>query len=310
MKFWNDKPYHSLDYELKNRFGEKVYRLALNGGMTCPNRDGRVGYGGCIFCSGGGSGEFAADPALSVREQIEEGKKRLAKKRPVRTYIAYFQAFTNTYAPVPYLRALFTEAISCPEIAVLSAATRPDCLPDDVMDLLAELNQAKPVWIELGLQTMHEDTAKRIRRGYSLPVFEDAVHRLRRAGIEVIVHVILGLPGEDVSQMLETIDYLNRLDIQGIKLHLLHILKGTDLAEQYIQKPFPVFTMDEYVKMTVACVERLRQDIVIHRLTGDGPKDLLIAPLWSSAKRQVLNNIHREFRLQDTWQGKKYGQDL
>ena len=237
-------------------------------------------------------------------------KKRLAKKRPVQTYIAYFQAFTNTYAPVPYLRALFTEAISCPEIAVLSAATRPDCLPDDVMDLLAELNQVKPVWIELGLQTMHEDTAKRIRRGYSLSVFEDAVHRLRRTGIEVIVHIILGLPGEDVSQMLETIDYLNRLDIQGIKLHLLHILKGTDLAEQYIQKPFPVFTMDEYVKMTVACVERLRQDIVIHRLTGDGPKDLLIAPLWSSAKRQVLNNIHREFRLQDTWQGKKYGQDL
>ena len=299
-----------MDYELKKRFGEKVYRIALNGGMTCPNRDGRAGYGGCIFCSGGGSGEFAADPALSVREQIGEGKKRLSKKRPVRTYIAYFQAFTNTYAPVPYLRALFTEAISCPEIAVLSAATRPDCLPDDVVNLLSELNQIKPVWIELGLQTMHEDTARRIRRGYDLSVFEDAVRRLRQAGIEVIVHVILGLPGEDAARMLETIDYLNHLDIQGIKLHLLHILKGTDLAEQYTREPFPVFTMDEYVQMIVACVERLRPDIVIHRLTGDGPKDLLIAPLWSSAKRQVLNNIHREFRLQDTWQGKKYDQDL
>ncbi len=287
-----------------------MYRIALNGGMTCPNRDGRAGYGGCIFCSGGGSGEFAADPALSVREQIGEGKKRLSKKRPVRTYIAYFQAFTNTYAPVPYLRALFTEAISCPEIAVLSAATRPDCLPDDVVNLLSELNQIKPVWIELGLQTMHEDTARRIRRGYDLSVFEDAVRRLRQAGIEVIVHVILGLPGEDAARMLETIDYLNHLDIQGIKLHLLHILKGTDLAEQYTREPFPVFTMDEYVQMIVACVERLRPDIVIHRLTGDGPKDLLIAPLWSSAKRQVLNNIHREFRLQDTWQGKKYDQDL
>ena len=306
MKLWNDKPYHSLDYELKKRFGEKIYRIALNGGTSCPNRDGRAGYGGCIFCSGGGSGEFAADPALSIREQIEQGKERLAKKRPVRSYIAYFQAFTSTYAPVSYLRSVFTEAISCPEIAVLSAATRPDCLPEDVVELLRELNGNKPVWVELGLQTIHEDTAALIRRGYALPVFEDAVQRLRAAGIEVIVHVILGLPGEDPARMLETIDYLNRQDIQGIKLHLLHILKGTDLAGLYVQNPFPVFSMEGYVRMTVACVERLRPDIVIHRLTGDGPKDLLIAPLWSSAKKQVLNNIHREFRLQDTWQGKYY----
>lgn len=306
MKFWNDKPYHSLDYELKKQFDEKVYRLALNAGTTCPNRDGHVGRGGCIFCSGGGSGEFAADPALSVQEQIREGKLRLEKKRPVRKFIAYFQAFTSTYAPVSYLHPIFTEAIRLPEIVVLSAATRPDCLPDDVLDLLKELNRSKPVWIELGLQTMHEDTAALIRRGYRLPVFEDAVKRLREAGIQVIVHVILGLPGEDSSRMLETIDYLNTLDIQGIKLHLLHILKGTDLADLYQREPFPVFTMDGYVQMTVACIERLRPDIVIHRLTGDGPKDLLIAPLWSSAKRQVLNSIHREFRLQDTWQGKYY----
>jgi hypothetical protein len=306
MKYWNDKPYHSLDYELKERFNEKVYRLTLNGGMSCPNRDGHIGHGGCIFCSEGGSGEFAADPALSISDQIEAGKLLLSQKRPVRKYIAYFQAFTNTYGPVPYLRAIFTEAISHPEVVVLAIATRPDCLQPEVIELLAELNRIKPVWIELGLQTCHEDTARFIRRGYPLSVYEDAVHRLRAQGIEVITHVILGLPGEDREQMLQTVRYLNTQDIQGIKLQLLHILKGTDLAGYYEQHPFPVFTQEEYVRMIVSCTEILRPDIVIHRLTGDGPKDLLIAPLWSSAKRNVLNAIHREFRLQDTWQGKYY----
>lgn len=303
---WNDKPYHSLDYELKKRFGEKVYRLTLNGGMSCPNRDGHIGYGGCIFCSGGGSGEFAADPSLSILRQIEAGKELLQSKRPVNKYIAYFQAFTNTYGPVEYLRSIFTEAIRCPEVVLLSIATRPDCLQPEIVDLLAELNRIKPVWVELGLQSMHEDTAVFIRRGYSLPVFEDAVQRLRACGIEVITHVILGLPGEDTSRMLQTIQYLNTQDIQGIKLQLLHILKGTDLALYYEQTGFHVFTMEEYVHTVIACVERLRPDMVIHRLTGDGPKELLIAPLWSSAKRQVLNTIHREFRLQNTWQGKYY----
>lgn len=303
---WNDKPYHSLDYELKKRFGEKVYRLTLNGGMSCPNRDGHIGYGGCIFCSGGGSGEFAADPSLSILRQIEAGKELLQSKRPVNKYIAYFQAFTNTYGPVEYLRSIFTEAIRCPEVVLLSIATRPDCLQPEIVDLLAELNCIKPVWVELGLQSMHEDTAVFIRRGYSLPVFEDAVQRLRACGIEVITHVILGLPGEDTSRMLQTIQYLNTQDIQGIKLQLLHILKGTDLALYYEQTGFHVFTMEEYVHTVIACVERLRPDMVIHRLTGDGPKELLIAPLWSSAKRQVLNTIHREFRLQNTWQGKYY----
>lgn len=306
MRLWNDKPYHSLDYELKKRFGEKVYRLALNGGMTCPNRDGTVGHGGCIFCSGGGSGEFASDPALSIREQIESGKERLSHKRPVNAYIAYFQAFTNTYAPVDYLRTIFTEAIAHPQVVLLSIATRPDCLQPEIVELLAQLNQIKPVWVELGLQTMHEDTARDIRRGYPLSVFEDAVNRLRAAGLEVIVHTILGLPGEDQERMFETLHYLNDQDIQGIKLQLLHILKGTDLAVRYEENPFHVFTMEEYVKLIPACVEILRPDLVIHRLTGDGPNDLLIEPRWSLAKRTVLNNIHREFRLQDTWQGKKY----
>ncbi len=306
MTLWNDKPYHSLDYELKRRFGEKIYRLALNGGMTCPNRDGRIGYGGCIFCSSGGSGEFAADPALSIRQQIAEARERLAGRRQANHYIAYFQAYTNTYAPVPYLRSIFTEAISCPEIILLSIATRPDCLQPEIVNLLSELSRIKPVWVELGLQTIHEDTAALIRRGYPLSVYEDAVSRLRSHGIEIITHVILGLPGEDRERMLQTIRYLNGRDIQGIKLQLLHILKGTDLAALYEQEPFHVFTLEEYVEMILACTEQLRPDLVIHRLTGDGPKDLLIAPLWSSSKRHVLNTIHREFRIRDTWQGKYY----
>lgn len=306
---WNEKPYHSLDYEMKKRFGEKVYRLALNGGMSCPNRDGTLGYGGCIFCSEGGSGDFAADPLLSIRQQIEAGKRMLQKKRPVRRYIAYFQAFTNTYGTAEYLRSIFTEAISCPEVVLLSIATRPDCLPAETVELLAELNQSKPVWVELGLQTVHKATADFIRRGYELPIFEDAVTRLREAGIEVITHVILGLPGETRSHMLQTIEYLNDQDIQGIKLQLLHILKGTDLADFYERTHFQIFTMDEYVQMVVSCAERLRPDIVLHRLTGDGPKDLLIAPRWSLAKRQVLNAIHQAFFHQDTWQGRLYHLD-
>ena len=306
MMLWNDKPYHSLDYELKKRFGEKVYRLSLNGGMTCPNRDGTIGTGGCIFCSAGGSGDFAADPALSVSAQLRDARMRLQNKRPVRRYIAYFQAYTNTYAPVPRLRSLFTEAISHPEVVLLSIATRPDCLGPEVVSLLAELNQIKPVWVELGLQTIHEDTASFIRRGYPLSTFEDAVHRLRACGIEVITHMILCLPGEDRERMLASIRYLNAVEIQGIKLQLLHILKGTDLAAFYRQHPFPVPTLEQYTDLILSCVECLRPDMVIHRLTGDGPGDQLIAPLWTRSKRHVLNTIHQAFRARDTWQGRYY----
>ena len=306
MMLWNDKPYHSLDYELKKRFGEKVYRLSLNGGMTCPNRDGTIGTGGCIFCSAGGSGDFAADPALSVSAQLRDARMRLQNKRPVRRYIAYFQAYTNTYAPVPRLRSLFTEAISHPEVGLLSIATRPDCLGPEVVSLLAELNQIKPVWVELGLQTIHEDTASFIRRGYPLSTFEDAVHRLRACGIEVITHMILCLPGEDRERMLASIRYLNAVEIQGIKLQLLHILKGTDLAAFYGQHPFPVPTLEQYTDLILSCVECLRPDMVIHRLTGDGPGDQLIAPLWTRSKRHVLNTIHQAFRARDTWQGRYY----
>lgn len=303
---WDDKPYHSLDYEMKHRFGEKVYRLSLNGGMTCPNRDGTCGTRGCIFCSAGGSGDFAASPLLSIQEQLASQKALIRKKRPVRRFIAYFQAYTNTYAPVSVLRSLFFEAIRDPEVVALSIATRPDCLGDDVLALLDELNHIKPVWVELGLQTMHESTARFIRRGYPLSCFEQSVTALRRIGIEVITHVILGLPGETTEQMLATCCYLNTVDIQGVKLQLLHVLKHTDLGTLYEEAPFPVMTMEEYISLLICCMEHLSPQLVIHRLTGDGPKDLLIAPLWSTRKRTVLNQIHAEFKLRGTWQGKDY----
>ena len=305
-KQWNDKRYHSLDYELRTRYGEKMYKISLDGGFTCPNRDGTLGTRGCIFCSQGGSGDFASDRHLSVTEQIETGKAQSLAKYAGGGYIAYFQAYTGTYAPVSRLRALFMEAIRHPDIRILSIATRPDCLGPDVLALLARLNRIKPVWVELGLQTVHPETAELIRRGYPLEVFDRAVENLRSIGITVIVHVILFLPGETEEMMLQTLDHLNRSDIQGIKLQLLHILKGTDLAELYESEPFHVPDMDEYIRLLGRCICALRPDIVIHRLTGDGPKDLLIAPLWTGAKRTVLNNIHRYLKENDLWQGKDY----
>ena len=303
---WGEKRYHSLDFHLRSRFGEKVYRIALNGGMTCPNRDGHIGTGGCIFCSADGSGDFAGRPFLTISQQLAEGKMHLLTKRPVHSYIAYFQAFTNTYAPVSYLESIFTEAIEDPDVKILSVATRPDCLGDDVIDLLKRLNQIKPVWVELGLQTIHPETVRFIRRGYETAIFDQAVQRLRGAGIEVIVHVILYLPGETEEMMLNTIESLNRCDIQGIKLQLLHILEGTDLADIYREEHFYVPDMETYIRMLGQCISHLRPDIVIHRLTGDGPKNLLIAPLWTGAKRSVLNRLHQYLKENDIWQGKEY----
>ena len=306
MQKWGEKPYRSLDFHLREQFGEKIYKLSLNGGMTCPNRDGTLGSHGCIFCSAGGSGDFAADRTLSVREQIESQKKALQDKKPAKRYIAYFQAYTNTYAPVEYLEKIFTEAVAHPDIAALSIGTRPDCLGADVLQLLGRLNQIKPVWVELGLQTIHSNTARLIRRGYELSCFDEAVSNLRQLHIDVIVHTILGLPGEGRSQVLETISYLNKAGIQGIKLHLLHILKGTDLAGLFESGGCPDMSMEEYVDLIILCLEQLDPRITIHRLTGDGPKDLLLAPLWSSKKRTVLNTIHQELKLRNTWQGRLY----
>ena len=306
MENWNGKPYHSFDYMLKERFGEKIYKVALDAGMTCPNRDGTLGSRGCIFCSAGGSGDFAGSRQDSITQQIEKQAASIRQKRGVAKFIAYFQAYTNTYAPVDYLRKIYTEAISHPDIVAISIGTRPDCLGEDILQLLDELNQKKPVWVELGLQTIHETTARYIRRGYPLSCFEQAVSELRKRNLDVIVHTILGLPGESKNDILSTIEYLNHGDIQGIKLQLLHVLKGTDLAEDYLAGKFQVYYMEEYLELVIDCLEHLNPEIVIHRLTGDGPKDLLIAPLWSSAKRTVLNTLHRECKLRHAFQGKQY----
>ena len=305
MMKWGEKPYHPLDYMLRERFGEKVYKVTLNGGMSCPNRDGKLGTRGCIFCSAGGSGDFAADSSLSITEQIDRQISILSAKRPIHKYIAYFQAFTNTYAPVEYLEKIFTEALAHPGIAALSIGTRPDCLGKDVIALLSRLNRQKPVWVELGLQTIHEKTAAYIRRGYPLSCFEDAVRRLRSEDIEVIVHTILGLPGESTQDILNTMKYLNHQDIQGIKLQLLHVLRGTDLASDYEKSLFRTYERDEYISLVISCLEHLRPDMVIHRITGDGPKELLIAPLWASRKREVLNLLHHQMKENHNYQGRQ-----
>ena len=282
---------------LKERFGEKIYRLSLSSGCTCPNRDGTVGYGGCSFCSEGGSGEFAAEPA-PIDVQIEDAKKRILKKTDAEKYIAYFQAYTNTYGDIEHLKALYTETLRRDDIAALSLGTRPDCLGDEVMEMLMELRSIKPVWIELGLQTIHEKTAERIRRGYALPVFERAYERLKSAGMEVIVHVIFNLPGETREDMLETVRYLSRLEpgLDGVKLQMLQILEGTDMAEEYRKNPFPLMNLEEYSDLIAESVSILPDRTVLHRMTGDGPRRLLIAPLWSLDKKRVLNTINRKIK--------------
>ena len=283
-----------LSEYLRKKYGCKVYKIALNGGFTCPNRDGRLGTGGCIFCSAGGSGEFAGDPENSITTQIEDGKRRVEGKMKEGKYIAYFQAFTNTYASVHRLLASFTEAIEHPDIVAVSVATRPDCLPEDVLDLLSELNQIKPVWVELGLQTIHPKTAEYIRRGYALSVYDRAVTELRKRGTEVITHVILGLPGEAAEDMVETVRYVCAGGATGIKLQLLHILKGTDLEREYREGKVHVLSEDEYIDILKQCVRVIPEQIVVHRLTGDGDKKILVAPLWSGDKKHVWNRIQRE----------------
>jgi len=303
---WGEKCYYSLDYYLRTTYGEKLYKVSLNGGCTCPNRDGTLGTRGCIFCSAGGSGDFASSPALSITEQFAAGCSLVKNKYTGNGFIAYFQAYTNTYAPVSKLRAMFMEAIQIPEVRVLSIATRPDCLSREVLALLEELNRIKPVWVELGLQTIHPKSAAFIRRGYELPVFTSAVRQLTDLGISVITHVILFLPGETEEQMLETIHYLNHLPIQGIKLQLLHILDGTDLANYYRLHHFFTPSMDAYFEVLGKCICHLRPDIVVHRLTGDGPKKLLIAPGWTGNKRLVLGSMQHYFKTHAIWQGKDY----
>ena len=314
---WHGKPYYSLDAYCKNTFHHKCYKIALNAHMTCPNRDGTLGTRGCIFCSAGGSGDFAvstiADKAKNVLSsddltvQITEGLRLFGDKKIGQDFIAYFQAFTNTYAPVSYLEQQYVQALENPMVCGISIATRPDCLPSEVLQLLAELKKRYPekfIWVELGLQTIHESTARYIRRGYELPVFEKAVADLTALSIPVIVHVILGLPRETDDMMYETISYLNTTEIMGVKLQLLHILENTDLAKDYLDGRVIPLTKDHYLTLVIGCLERLRPDIVIHRVTGDGPKDLLLAPEFSKNKRDVLNSLHMRMHKEGAMQGR------
>ena len=286
-----------LSEVLKQEYGEKIYKLTLSSGCTCPNRDGRISFGGCTFCSEGGSGEFASR-APDIEGQIEEARQRIRNKTDARKFIAYFQSFTNTYGNAAALEKLYTSVICREEIVILSIATRPDCLDENIMGMLRRLNAIKPVWVELGLQTMHDRTAERINRGYPLAVFEEAVRKLKSAGIQVIVHVIFGLPGESQDDMLQTIRYL--ADLQpgpdGVKLQMLNILKRSPLADEYLAEPFPLLTMEEYTSLVAKSMRILPEEMVIHRMTGDGPGDLLIAPDWVRNKKKVLNTINRKLK--------------
>ncbi len=286
--------YYSFNEYLRDRFGEKLYKLSLDGGMTCPNRDGTIGTGGCIFCSAGGSGDFAQELCEDVDIQIEKAKERVAKKFRGNKYIAYFQSYTNTYAKMDYLEKLFYKTIQNDCISAVSIGTRPDCLGNLVLNLLEDLNKIKPVFVELGLQTVHESTAKLINRGYALPVFDEAVKNLKEIGINVVVHLILGLPGESEEMILKSVDYVVKSRADGIKLQLLHVLKGTELEKMYLNGEFKTLEKDEYISLLVKCIKIIPNSTVIHRLTGDAPKKLLVAPLWSADKKDVLNSINRE----------------
>jgi len=293
--YWN-----SLNEKLRKEYGGKVYKLALTSGCTCPNRDGTLGSRGCIFCDGAGS--FAESGPIPM--QLEAARKRVAAKAGKDAkYIAYFQAFTNTYAPVEKLRELYTAAMEPEDVVILSIATRPDCISEEILELLAELNRRKPVWVELGLQTIHPESAAYIRRGYDLPVFEDAVRRLRSVGIEVVVHQILGLPGETTDMMTKTAQYIGQSGANGVKFHLLHVLEHTDLAEAWRTGKVPVMELEDYISVLEHCVRHIPKEMVIHRLTGDGAKRDLLAPLWSGDKKHVLNAIHQAFARDDVEQG-------
>ncbi|MTI69386.1 MAG: TIGR01212 family radical SAM protein [Firmicutes bacterium] len=303
---WLDKRYHSLNYELRKEFNQKVIKLSLSGGFTCPNRDGTIGSKGCLFCSEKGSGEFAASKELNIKEQINEQKNFLSKKWQTGKYIAYFQSYSNTYSTVKDLKYKFNEAIDSKGVVGLAIATRPDCLNEDILDLLSDLNKRTYLWIELGLQTIHEKTAKLIRRGYDLNYFSDAIKKLNDRNIKVVTHLIMGLPSETKNDMLESVKYISNLNLFGVKFHLMHILKDTDLYKYYNDNPFKLFKKEEYISLIADTIELLPPKIVIHRLTGDGAKEKLIAPRWSLNKLSVLTGIDKELKIRDTYQGFRY----
>lgn len=298
-ELFGEQRFHSISTWLKRQFGEKTIKLAIDGGFTCPNRDGSKGYGGCLFCSDNGAGEFASN----VEDQIQ----LYADKWPHAKYLGYFQNHTNTYAPVSELRAKYEAILSNPKIEGLVIGTRPDCLSSEVLDLLAEINKTHFLWVELGLQTMHEETAQLINRCYPLSVFEEAMEGLRSRGIKTVVHLILGLPGETREMMLDSVRYVaGQPDLFGMKLHLLNVVKGSRMALDYSDYQ-PFASIEEYVNLVVECLELIPPQVTIHRLTGDAPRSILITPPWSFNKRTILNGINEQLHLRDTWQGKKCG---
>lgn len=299
--------YNTLTEYLEKRFNRKIFKVALNGNFTCPNRDGKISTKGCIFCSPSGSGDFAGNRFDSLSKQFDDVSTMIHKKWPNAGYIAYFQANTNTYKPLNELKQLFEEAITLNEnIVAISIATRPDCLSDEIIEYLSDLNKRIPVWIELGLQTINEETAVLINRGYTLDVFDDAVIKLRKHNIETIVHIINGLPHETETDMLDTVQYLNKFDIQGIKIHSLFILKGTPLEEYFYETNFKVLSLEEYVTITSKQIALLKNNVIIHRINGDAPKDLLIEPVWSLKKLVVMNEIDKYLKLNNLYQGIHY----
>lgn len=305
--FTSQHKYNTLTEYLEKRFNRKIFKVALNGNFTCPNRDGKISTKGCIFCSPSGSGDFAGNRFDSLSKQFDDVSTMIHKKWPNAGYIAYFQANTNTYKPLNELKQLFEEAITLNEnIVAISIATRPDCLSDEIIEYLSDLNKRIPVWIELGLQTINEETAVLINRGYTLDVFDDAVIKLRNHNIETIVHIINGLPHETETDMLDTVQYLNKFDIQGIKIHSLFILKGTPLEEYYYETNFKVLSLEEYVTITSKQIALLKNNVIIHRINGDAPKDLLIEPLWSLKKLVVMNEIDKYLKLNNLYQGIHY----
>lgn len=298
--------YNSANRFFREKFGQKIIKISLDGGFTCPNRDGSLSYGGCIFCSEKGSGDFAGDRNLDIKDQFNLSVKHMSKKWKEGKYIAYFQAFTNTYAPVDYLEEIFTKAINLPNVVGLFIATRPDCITEDIAKLLYKLNKQTYVCVELGFQTSKAESIKLINRCYENEVFEDCVKMLNKYSIDIIVHIILGLPYEDKKDMLNTIKYVSKFNISGIKLQLLHVIKDTPLHKLYVKRPFNILSLDEYVDIVVSCIEILPSNIIIHRITGDGDKNTLVEPKWSLNKKVVLNSINKEFIIRDTYQSKLF----
>lgn len=305
-KEWNGKRYHTLNHFLREKFGEKVFKISLDGGFSCPNRDGKVGRGGCVFCSARGSGDFAGDRDFSISKQFDDVKTMMAHKWKSGKYIAYFQAYTNTYAPVEELRRKYNEAIEKEGVVALAIATRPDCLDEDVLDLLEEMNKKLYVWVELGLQTSNDETAKKINRGYMLETFDEAISNLKKRNIDTVVHAIFGLPGETKEDMINTIDYIAHSGAMGIKIHLLHLMKNTALVKEYEMGNLEFLSQEDYIDLITKSVSMLPEEMIVHRLTGDAPRNELIGPMWSLKKWEVLNAIDKAFEDNDIWQGKNF----